>query len=58
MALRLLAFKNIYKILGIDCLNMSQNTARMPRKRQLVQSEPNESPGNYKLYASFAYYSN
>ena len=45
MALRLLAFKQIHKILGIECLNQQQhisNNYQIGKKRQLEVGE-NES---------------
>ncbi len=45
MALRLLAFKQIYKVLGIECQNNYSNQFnRQPRKRQMNSSE-NDSQG-------------
>lgn len=50
MALRLMAFKQIYKILGMECLTHYSNnaTSKTPQKRHLETSE-NDAEGLIKL---------
>ncbi len=50
MALRLLAFKQIYKILGMECLNSintsNYNLSKVAKKRH-YQSNENENPSEF-----------
>ena len=56
MALRLLAFKQIYKILGLENVVAAANAARFAKKRQYESVEPAENESKILCVYSFFFY--